>query len=103
MDGRVRLPQIGAVVAGERESLPWVVIDGADRPIPPVSSYLLDRMLGDVSPLTCRSYAFDLLRWYRVLWAVDRLCCAIPCGGGGGRGMIVCAVVVLSCGRGGGG
>ncbi|WP_338014182.1 tyrosine-type recombinase/integrase [Streptomyces sp. CB01580] len=71
MDGRVRLPQIGVVVAGERDSLPWVVIDGADRPIPSVSSYLLDRMLGDVSPLTCRSYAYDLLRWFRVLWAVD--------------------------------
>lgn len=28
-------------------------------------------MLGDVSPLTCRSYGFDLLRWYRVLWALD--------------------------------
>ncbi|MBS1694745.1 MAG: tyrosine-type recombinase/integrase [Actinobacteria bacterium] len=28
-------------------------------------------MLGDVSPSTCRSYAFDLLRWFRVLWAVD--------------------------------
>lgn len=27
-------------------------------------------MLGDVSPLTCRSYAFDLQRWFRVLWAL---------------------------------
>ena len=33
--------------------------------------YLRDRMLGDVSPLTCRSYAFDLLRWFRLLWTVD--------------------------------
>jgi integrase len=28
-------------------------------------------MLGDMSPLTCRSYAFDPLRWFRVLWLVD--------------------------------
>jgi integrase len=28
-------------------------------------------MLGDVSALTCRSYAYDLLRWFRVLWALD--------------------------------
>ncbi|MDA5283871.1 hypothetical protein [Streptomyces sp. Isolate_45] len=24
-----------------------------------------------MSPLTCRSYAFDLLRWSRVLWLLD--------------------------------
>ncbi|MEU5149709.1 site-specific integrase [Streptomyces yangpuensis] len=28
-------------------------------------------MLSDASPLTCRSYAYGLLRWFRVLWAVD--------------------------------
>jgi integrase len=71
MDGRVRLPQIGAVNATDSPSLPWIVVDGAAQEIPPVSAYLLDRVLGDVSPLTCRSYAYDLLRWYRVLWAVD--------------------------------
>jgi integrase len=59
------------VVAGPAPSLPWLVVDAADREVAPVSSYLRDRMLGDVSPLTCRSYGFDLLRWYRVLWALD--------------------------------
>ncbi|WP_333493573.1 tyrosine-type recombinase/integrase [Kitasatospora cathayae] len=62
---------MGAVVAGPTPSLPWLVVDAADREVVPVSSYLRDRMLGDVSPLTCRSYGFDLLRWYRVLWALD--------------------------------
>ncbi len=62
---------MGAVVEGESPSLPWRVVDAAGREIEPVSSYLRDRMLGDVSPLTCRSYGFDLLRWYRVLWALD--------------------------------
>jgi hypothetical protein len=28
-------------------------------------------MLGDVSPLTCRSYAYDLLRWFRLLWLLE--------------------------------
>jgi integrase len=28
-------------------------------------------MLGDVSPLTCRSYGFDLLRWHRLLWCLQ--------------------------------
>jgi integrase len=27
--------------------------------------------LSDVSALTCRSYGFDLLRWFRVLWLLD--------------------------------
>ncbi|MGK4910000.1 tyrosine-type recombinase/integrase [Streptomyces albus] len=59
------------MVAGATPSLPWRVVDAADREIEPVSSYLRDRLLGDTSPLTCRSYGFDLLRWYRVLWALD--------------------------------
>lgn len=71
MDGRVRLSRAGAVVAGTSPSLPWVVVDAAERDVASVSSYLRDRLLGDVSPLTCRSYAFDLLRWFRVLWTVD--------------------------------
>ncbi|GFH64565.1 integrase [Streptomyces rutgersensis] len=71
MDGRVRLSRAGAVVAGTSPSLPWIVVDAAEREVAPVSSYLRDRLLGDVSPLTCRSYAFDLLRWFRVLWTVD--------------------------------
>jgi hypothetical protein len=71
MDGRVRLSKIGAVVADTSPSLPWLVVNGAVREVEPVSSYLRDRLLGDVSPLTCRSYAFDLLRWFRVLWTVD--------------------------------
>lgn len=59
------------MVAGTSPSLPWYVVDAADREIQPVSSYLRDLTLGDVSPLTCRSYGYDLLRWYRVLWALD--------------------------------
>lgn len=70
-DGRVRLSRMGAVAAGTSVSLPWLVVDGAGREVEPVSSYLRDRLLGDVSPLTCRSYAYDLLRWFRVLWTLD--------------------------------
>lgn len=51
--------------------MPWLVRDGAGREVDPVSAFLRDLTLGDVSPLTCRSYAFDLLRWFRLLWAVD--------------------------------
>lgn len=65
MDGRVRLSR--AAAAGTSVPLPWLVMDDAGREIEPVSSYLRDRLLGNVSPLTCRSYAYDLLRWFRVL------------------------------------
>lgn len=71
MDGRGRLPSVGAVVKGSRPSLPWFVVDAAGREIEPVSRYLRDLALGDASALTGRSYGYDLLRWFRVLWAVD--------------------------------
>ncbi|WP_327241562.1 hypothetical protein [Streptomyces sp. NBC_01320] len=39
IDGRVRLPRVGAVVAGTTPSLPWLVVDAAGREIEPVSVY----------------------------------------------------------------
>jgi integrase len=71
MTGRTALPRLGSVERGSDRLLPWLVLDGAGREVEPVSDYLRDRSLGDVSPLTCRSYAYDLLRWFRVLWLVD--------------------------------
>jgi integrase len=71
MDGRADLPRVGAVLEGSLASLPYVVVDAAGREIEPATSYLRDLLVGDVSPLTCRSYGHDLLRWFRILWAVD--------------------------------
>ncbi|GLW35218.1 hypothetical protein Areg01_81540 [Actinoplanes regularis] len=71
IDGRADLPRIGAVRAGVGPSLPYLVVDGAEREIEPVSRYLRDLQLSDVSPLTGRSYGYDLLRWFRLLWALD--------------------------------
>ncbi len=71
IEGRCALSGLGSVVAGDEVTLPWVVFDGVDREVEAVSNYLRDRLLGDVSPLTCRSYAYDLLRWFRLLWTVD--------------------------------
>lgn len=67
-DGRCSVPATGAVVAGGSAQLPFLVVDGDGAELGPVSAYLCDVMLGDASPLTCRSYAFDLLRWHRLLW-----------------------------------
>jgi hypothetical protein len=39
--------------------------------IEPISTYLSELVLSDTSPLTVESYAYDLLRWRRLLTLVD--------------------------------
>jgi hypothetical protein len=68
LEGRCSVPAAGLVVAGRAASLPFVVMDADGREVESVSTYLRDLALGDASRLTCRSYAFDLLRWHRQLW-----------------------------------
>lgn len=71
MEGRCLVPAVGAVAAGRAADLPFVVVDADGREVEPVSGYLRDLSLGDASSLTCRSYAFDLLRWHRLLWMLQ--------------------------------
>lgn len=66
--GRATVPRVGAVVEGSPVGPPWLVLDGTGRELTPVSEYLRDVLLSDASPLTCRSYAYGLLRWFRLLW-----------------------------------
>ncbi|MCX4404063.1 hypothetical protein OG840_20530 [Streptomyces sp. NBC_01764] len=61
----------GRVEATMATTLPWVVLDGAGRPITPVSEFLRELLACSNTPASCRSYAFDLLRWFRFLAAVD--------------------------------
>ena len=68
MEGQCSVPAVGSVDAGVAPYLPYVVVDAGGREVEPVSVYLRDLMLGDVSPLTCRSYGFRLLRWHRLIW-----------------------------------
>jgi integrase len=70
MEGLRPVPSVGVVLAGRSVQLPFFVADGIGGEIGPVSAFLRDLMLGDASPLTCRSYAFDLLRWHRLLWCL---------------------------------
>ena len=46
--------------------LPWRVIFPANEHAA-ASSYLRELAASDCSPLTLRSYAYDLLRWFRFL------------------------------------
>ena len=70
MEGLRPVPSVGAVIAGQAARLPFFVVDSGGGEVEPVSACLRDLMLGDASPLTCRSYAFDLLRWHRLLWCL---------------------------------
>jgi integrase len=60
----------GSVVPGSDPALPWVVRDGAGRPVEPVSEFLRDVLASGSSAASCRSYGYDLLRWFRFLAAV---------------------------------
>lgn len=60
---------VGRVVARPDQIPPWGIHDPLDEPLLPARQYLTDLVARDMSPGTIRSYAFDLLRWYRVLWA----------------------------------
>ncbi len=71
MDGGEQLPRTGAVRAGVTASLPFVVVDEHGEEVEPFSAFLRDLMLTDMSPLTARSYAQDLLRWCRLLHALE--------------------------------
>lgn len=61
----------GRVTATGNPALPWMVRDGAGAEISPVSGFLRELLACGNSPASCRSYAFDLLRWFRFLAAVD--------------------------------
>lgn len=69
--GRLDLVRAGEVRPNTAADLPFVVADAAGQPIEAVSAFLGDLRLGDARPATCRSYAQDLLRWFRLLAMVE--------------------------------
>ncbi|WP_406162316.1 site-specific integrase [Streptomyces sp. NBC_01005] len=71
MEGRAVLPRIGSVVQLETQHPAYAVLDPAGSPVESVTPYLRDLALNDNSPATSRSYANDLLRWFRFLWLLN--------------------------------
>ncbi|GGM36240.1 integrase [Promicromonospora citrea] len=61
----------GAVRSTGAADLPWVVIDGAGVAIEPVSEFLRELLACGNGASSCRSYGYDLLRWFRFLAAVE--------------------------------
>lgn len=71
LEGRVSLPRLGDVMETGESRLPYGVVDGDGVPLWYVSAFLRELVLGDASPLTCRSYGYDLLRWWRLLTLLE--------------------------------
>jgi integrase len=67
--GSIRLPQWGRVVSAEGV-VPWLVVDQAGQPVEPVRRFLRDFVAQGNRPGSVRSYAYDLLRWWRWLQVV---------------------------------
>jgi integrase len=63
------LPQAGdfRVVYTPDKQLPYTLVGPDGTSVEPVQDYLLELLASDCSPLTIKSYAFDLLDWFRFL------------------------------------
>ncbi|MGH7758678.1 MAG: tyrosine-type recombinase/integrase [Candidatus Dormibacteria bacterium] len=67
----LKVPQVGSVRAGRDLWEPFQLVDRDGTAVQAVSEYLKDLQAGGRAVLTQRSYAMDLLRWFRFLWAID--------------------------------
>jgi integrase len=67
----LRVPRLGRVVAADDPFEPYRLLDADGAAVTAVSSFLRELLAASRSPLTLRSYAMDLLRWWRFLAAVD--------------------------------
>ncbi|OIJ88136.1 hypothetical protein BIV25_37130 [Streptomyces sp. MUSC 14] len=63
--------RIGRVASTGDTSLPWKVLDGSGLPVEPVSEFLRELVACGNTAASCRSYAYDLLRWFRFLDAIQ--------------------------------
>lgn len=64
------LPRWGRVEPA-KGPVPWLVVDDAREPVLPVQQFLSDFVVRN-RPLSVRSYAFALLRWWRWLVVLNR-------------------------------
>jgi hypothetical protein len=67
----LRVPRVGRVIEVTGAALPYRLLDAGGAEVAVVSEFLHDMLADDASPASLRSYAYDLLAWFRFLWAVD--------------------------------
>jgi integrase len=65
------VPRTGGVVACGDLWEPVRIVDAAGDPVTAVATFLKDLQASGRSDSTQRSYAMDLLRWFRFLWAIE--------------------------------
>lgn len=66
----IRLPKWGRVVP-DPGVVPWLLLDEEGRVVSPVHRFLIDFVARDNRTGSVRSYAYDLLRWWRWLRVVE--------------------------------
>lgn len=65
------LPEIGQLVETGNPWEPYRLLDPAGDRVEPTAVYFADLQAQGRPATTIRSYALDLLRWWRFLWALD--------------------------------
>ena len=63
---QVQIPRWGKVEKSDG-TIPWLVVDEDLVPVEPIRRFLLDFVARGNRPWSVRSYAYDLLRWWRWL------------------------------------
>jgi integrase len=66
---RLRVPLAGALTETGDVFDPFRLVDGGGQPVVPVTGFLRNLQAAGRSEATRRSYAHDLLRWFRFTWA----------------------------------
>src|SRR5436309_12452999 len=68
---RLVVGRVGAVVETDVLWEPYRLVDPGGGVVASVTEFLHELQASGRSTATQRSYALDLLRWFRFLWAVD--------------------------------
>jgi site-specific recombinase XerD len=67
---RLAVPSVGSVESTGVLWEPVRLVDAEGRPVAAVTAFLKELQASGRSAATLRSYAMDLLRWFRFVWAV---------------------------------
>jgi integrase len=67
----LEVPRVGRVEETGDPLRPFRLVDGGGVEVLGVSEFLHHMLADDASPATLRSYAYELLAWFRFLWALE--------------------------------
>lgn len=65
------VPLVGELVTTDDPWEPYRLVDAPGAPVEGAAAFLRDLQAAGRPATTARSYAMDLLRWFRFLWAVE--------------------------------